>query len=381
MFDVAVIGGGPAGAAAALSLAAEGRSVILIGRSHRSGFRAGEVLGPEIAPLLVQLGVWESFLASGPQPAHGIWSAWGGRNLVAKDFVVSPYGPAWRVDRARFDEMLLTAAAKAGSRVALRFRRVTVRRNAGGWRINAEGSTEALTVDSRFVVDATGRAAAVARANGARWLGRDRLVALVGLLAKRTDTTASADDVLLVESAPIGWWYSTVLPSGDLVAALLTDADLVRDHSRAAAGAWCDALVSAEFTALRAAGFTHSAFHVRPAGVGCLDRAAGVGWIAVGDAASTMDPLSGIGIAKGLQSAILGAGAISDALSGMQGGLDIHARRSREEFEASQRTGAAYYDLERRWSECPFWRRRQSRAFEGGTPWQPAIDPKATLST
>jgi hypothetical protein len=42
--------------------------------------------------------------------------------------------------------------------------------------------------------------------------------------------------------------------------------------------------------------------------------------------------------------------------------------------------GAAYYDLERRWSECQFWRRRQTQAFEGGAPWQSAIDPKATLS-
>ena len=78
-FDVAVVGMGPAGAAAAQVLAAAGRSVVLLGKPADPRRRVGEVLTPAIGPLLVQLGIWERFVACDPRPVHAIWSAWGGR--------------------------------------------------------------------------------------------------------------------------------------------------------------------------------------------------------------------------------------------------------------------------------------------------------------
>jgi flavin-dependent dehydrogenase len=300
--------------------------------------------------------------------------------LTAKDFILSPAGPAWRVDRARFDDALLAAARSCGATVDVGFQRVTARRVGTGWRIDARGSTEARTVECRFVVDATGRAAAIARANGARWLGRDRVVALMGSLEPRPMTHVSADDVLLVESVPGGWWYSLVIPKGNLVATFVTDADLVRVGSTTPFRAFMEALDATEFTRLRAAGFVHSSLRVRNAGAGCLDRAVGPGWMAVGDAASTIDPLSGTGIAKALQGAIMGADAIDDALSGNEAGLKSYARRLHTEFETARRVGASYYDCERRWSERPFWRRRHTGA-PGGQPWESMIDLKETPST
>jgi flavin-dependent dehydrogenase len=379
-FDVAVIGGGPAGAAVALGLAAAGRAVVLLGRRDASDYRAGELLAPEVGSLLIQLGVWEQFLASGPRPAHGIWSAWGHGNLGAKDFVTSPLGPAWRIDRARFDEILLAAAKRAGARVVLGLPRIAVQREASGWRITVGDGRDALSVASRFVVDATGRAAAVARANGARWLGRDRLVALIGLLSPRGDTSVAHEDVLLVESAPRGWWYSLVLPGGELVAAFLTDADLVRNHSGPPAALWSSALDEASFTPLRVAGFDRRAFHVRSTGVGCLDRASGRAWIAVGDAASALDPLSGIGITKALQSAVLAVDALNGALSRTEGALENYADRARRDFDASLQIGAGYYHAERRWPQAPFWQRRQRQTPPRGAPWPTIPAPKETSS-
>jgi len=380
-FDVAVVGGGPAGAAVALGLAAAGHSVIVLGRPDPTGGRAGEVLSPEIGSLLVQLGVWDRFLASGPQPAHAIWSSWGSDRLVAKEFILNPHGPGWRVDRPAFDAMLLAAAEQAGAGLQLGLRRIDVERAGAQWRITAAGAgDEPTTVASRFVIDATGRRAAVARASGARWLERDSLVALIATLGARADLAMPHEDVLLVEAAPKGWWYSSIVPGGELVATFVTDVDLVRDHRDTPAALWSCALGEASFTPLRVAGFERRDLQVRRVGVGRLDRAAGPGWIAVGDAAATIDPLSGAGITRALQSAVRAVDAVGAALAGDPSALGTYAEHAATEFDASLRTGAGYYHSERRWPDSPFWQRRQKQPRPGGPPW-PTTSPKETYPT
>lgn len=56
-FDIAVVGGGPAGAATALCLARGGWRIALLERRSLDQARAGETLPPEINPVLRSLGV------------------------------------------------------------------------------------------------------------------------------------------------------------------------------------------------------------------------------------------------------------------------------------------------------------------------------------
>ena len=53
-----------------------------------------------------------------------------------------------------------------------------------------------------------------------------------------------------------------------------------------------------------------------------LSRAAGAGWIAIGDAAASFDPVTSQGLANALSTALVAAGAILSP-----GGLDADARR------------------------------------------------------
>lgn len=79
---------------------------------------------------------------------------------------MNPYGEGWHLDRARFDETLRGAcqdSVRKGNFMAIR--RLDGPDAVCGWEIDAEmrESGELETFRARWVVDATGRRASVAR--------------------------------------------------------------------------------------------------------------------------------------------------------------------------------------------------------------------------
>src|SRR5215213_7602312 len=117
--DVLIIGGGPSGAAAAITLARAGLKVALVERTAYNTVRVGETLPPEICAPLVQLGVWERFMSAGHQQTPGIVSCWGSSQPQENDFIFNPYGCGWHIDRAQFDRMLAMAACECGAHLFL----------------------------------------------------------------------------------------------------------------------------------------------------------------------------------------------------------------------------------------------------------------------
>ena len=134
--DVVVLGGGPAGAAAAITLARGGHSVAVLEKSHYEEPRIGETLPPSARLPLADLGVWESFLSAGHLPAPGVASAWGEDELYETHFIFNPHGRGWHLDRQRFDAMLAQAASDAGALLYCDARIASCLPVAGGWEID-----------------------------------------------------------------------------------------------------------------------------------------------------------------------------------------------------------------------------------------------------
>src|SRR5262249_51899525 len=98
-----------------------------------------------------------------------------------------------------------------------------------------------------------------------------------------------------------------------------------------------------------------------PAASQRLDSCAGDGWLAVGDAASAFDPLSARGVTSALQGAVRAAAAIARQLAGDTRALSWFRDTVVADYDTYLDQRAAYYAVEQRWPESPFWRCRHER--------------------
>jgi flavin-dependent dehydrogenase len=357
-----VVGGGPAGAAAALTLARSGRRVIVAdaGLSRTEASALGESLIPAARPLLRELGVLDSFVADGHLASYGTIACWGSDIAHETDFMFDPHGHGWHLDRTRFDAMLLRAAQDAGAELFARQRLTSATREGEfGWRVFLDGpGGDRHELRCAWLIDATGRRCSIARAQGASRTRQDRLVAFHALVA--TTGSSERDGRTMVEAVSDGWWYTSLLPSGARVVAFLTDADL----------AYRQRLLSPEGFARKLRQTQHvgakilSGASMRPRGTAAqsqrLAQFGGVGWIAVGDAALAFDPLSSQGMFNALYTGLRAGRIVHQALSS-----EHHTSISPYETEleavhsAYCRNRISFYSIEARWPESPFWRRRQ----------------------
>ncbi len=317
--------------------------------------RIGETLPPHVRPLLDHLGVWDAFGRSSAREVHGTAAAWGDGVARPNDFVFGARGPGWHVDRAAFDGLLAAGAERAGGTVLGGTAVDGVERRGDGWQVHLRGRS----VGARFVVDATGHTAALARRMGAESCDVDRLVAF----ARFFDDPPADDPRTLVEAFAHGWWYTAGLPGGRRIAACVTDADIARHLRLRDPGRWMAELGrTAHVRATVPGGRPGGPPFVRPMHSRRLGRAAGPGWLAVGDAASSFDPLSSQGIFKALRSGIFASYAAADALAGRNGATERYDRFVAAEFDGYLRARALFYAAESRWPGSAFWRRRRAQA-------------------
>jgi 2-polyprenyl-6-methoxyphenol hydroxylase-like FAD-dependent oxidoreductase len=362
-FDVAIFGGGPSGASTAIFLAQSGFSVSIVTLKAREGKRIGESLPPQSSIVLKQLGLWEVFLKDGHLPCHGNKSVWGGSELAHQDFIRNPYGHGWHIDRTMFERRLLERVRASGGRIIQRDLPPRLSYRRGSWTLNFESPAESIR--TRFLVDATGRARWLARSQGARFVFEDRQVALIAFL--RPTHCRLDDSTSLVEATKDGWWYSAAIPDGGLAAAFMTDPDLHILKEIVSRTGWMKLMSDAPETAARILRHNYELAMepcVIPANSGRLDRVCGEAWLAVGDAAISLDPLAAHGLTIAMTSGRDAAEVIRRQLGGDRSGLTAYAALMVGVYEYYRSMRWQYYFIEHRWPEAQYWVRRRDWALQ-----------------
>jgi len=167
--EIAIIGGGPAGAAAAVRLAHAGCDVLLIERSRTTMHKlCGEFVSCEALAALDGLGI--KLPTAGVVPLAAIRLTAG--NIVAEARL--PF-PTAGLSRRLLDMLLLREAVRAGVRIR---RGVAVRKVEAGKGSAAIHLADGTTFDAAEAILATGKHDIAPRARETRWPGRGSMLGL-----------------------------------------------------------------------------------------------------------------------------------------------------------------------------------------------------------
>jgi flavin-dependent dehydrogenase len=357
-----VVGGGTAALSAAIRLSLGGVETLQIFRRGAVTNR-GESLSPSARFILADLGLWARFEEDGHIPCFINKSVWGTDEPRIYDFLRDPAGHAWHVDRSLFESRLAERAAEVGVRRIVAPRRVSFARKQRGW-LASVGSQEVAEAD--YLVEASGRAAYVARRFGAKQIICDNQVALVATLVATPN--GEPEQNTLVEAVEKGWWYSAPTPGAHLAVAFFTDPDVVRHSQFTSPAGWAQLISDAPHTSRRVAAGGYrleSPPKFVAAGSARLDRFVGDGWLAAGDAAMTLDPIS----AHGMTFALASGRDVADAILALErdgrAALDRYSERLESAHADYRAIRQAIYMSERRWPAAEYWRRRHERDEAG----------------
>ncbi|HEY4166039.1 MAG TPA: FAD-dependent monooxygenase [Reyranella sp.] len=289
MTDVAIVGGGPAGAAAAIACAKAGLSTVLLEQTVAAlatEDEPEESLGPDSVAQLGALGI---DCAQASWPYIGITT---GSHVTL--FAGRSPAPGRHVRRSWLDDALRSSAIRAGAECRRGVEAVGIEsRDAGATLLTSDGALR-----TRYVIDATGR-----RCWLARRLELVRQWRSPSLIAWRRVASTGGQPASLARFSPTDGGWSFVAP-------ISPDRTVVTELRLARRG--IDSLPSG-------ARPTVVTWHV-------VRQLAGPGWCIAGDAAAAIDPAAGIGISFALRSGLAAAGAARACLSDRTAASVVAAR-------------------------------------------------------
>ena len=318
--DVAVIGGGPAGAAVAGLLAHYGHHVMVFEQERFPRFHVGESLVPAVNITLERLGVLHRMESCRFPKKNGVqfFSPKGPSRPFYFDETSDPrMQHTWQVLRSDFDALLLDRAEQLGVevRTGVNVRGVLEEEGAVcGVRTVADGVE--CRVRSRLVIDASGTNGVLARAHGEREVIADLMNTAVFAHYRdaRLDAGRDAGSTLIYRLEGRPWLWFIPLPDGasvglvapaDTIGSFGDTPEAILDRAIAQCPLLCERLCAAERTTevLPVRDFTYRA---------TVDG--GPGWLLVGDALGFIDPMYSTGLFLAMYSAELATGAADLAL-------------------------------------------------------------------
>ena len=284
MIHVGILGGGPAGAAAAITLRNAGFPVTIIERKAFPRYRPGETLHPGIEPLLEKLGVPENLLAKGYLRHDGIWSKWG----QPMHFV--PYGQdingpwlGFQAGRGDFDQCMLESAYIRG---AQKIEAAVIGVSLGTFNAVKRIETTLGPVNVDSVIDCTGGSHTLARQLMIPIVRHSpRLVARFGYVRGRFDGPTPS-----IAADATGWTWIAEVERERFHWTRVTEPSN-RPHiswrPECLRGLVTDASYGADVTWRMA------------------EKVAGMGWFLAGDAAAVLDPSSSHGVLRAVMTGMM----------------------------------------------------------------------------
>ncbi|MEP7009292.1 MAG: NAD(P)/FAD-dependent oxidoreductase [Acidobacteriota bacterium] len=319
-YDALILGAGPGGSTAALTLARKGLRALVIDRATFPHFHIGESLLPRNFQLIQDLGLAERAAKLPQIPKLGADFITGhgrdGGSIRFSDGLVPGSDRAMNLERGPFDAMLLDAAREAGAEVV---EGCAVR----GFPRLADGDvavelSDGRTISGRWLIDASGQSTVVGKHLGLRRvLPHLKKVAYFGHFKGVERAPGVEGGYIRIVMCEEGWFW--VIPLDEE----RTSIGLVLDDYRARqANVPADRMLAwgIERSPL-VAGLTQNAEFSGNNGViadfsyRCTPYA-GPGYFLVGDAATFVDPIFSTGVCLAMMSAVRAAEEVAGLIAG-----------------------------------------------------------------
>jgi flavin-dependent dehydrogenase len=337
--DVLVIGGGPAGSAAATCLARHGRSVLLLEKDRHPRFHIGESLLPANMPILERLGVLEAVRQIGVLKLGADFPVTGrdNRNVFRFDRALGTTpGYAFQVKREEFDELLFRHAAAAGVDARENVRVTAIDFLDSG--VTAEAVDEAgreLVINARYVVDATGRDAFLGKRLALRRKHpRHQSAALFAHfrgVERRPGDDAGNISIYVHEH---GWAWMIPLRDGLFSVGIVADPDLFRTRRESPTDFMLRVLQGVPEAAARMRGAEMVGNQHASGNYSYLcDRLSGPRWMMAGDAGAFVDPIFSTGVFLAMRSAERIAAVVDSVLRDPAGERSLQRAYEREAWD------------------------------------------------
>jgi halogenation protein CepH len=384
-YDVVVVGGGPAGSAAATLVAKRGHRVLLLEKHQFPRYQIGESLLPStVHGVCRMLGVYDEVMAAGFTLKRGGTFRWGKNprpwqfSFAFSPRLADPTSFAYQVERSTFDAILLDGARRAGVEVRERFQVNAVisdkARVRGVRGLDSDGRTHEFLAE--HVVDASGNTSRIHNAVGGKRVHSDffRNLAVFGYFAGGGRMPEPNAGNIFCAAVEEGWlWYIPLRDDLTSVGAVINP-DNVKAVQQDAEGTWRRMIDSSpELKPLlcgvpRAVQAPYDQLRVRKDYSYWKARFWTPGMSLVGDAACFVDPVLSSGVHLATYSAVLAARAINSALAG-----ELTEERAFAEFDSRYRREyglfyeflASFYDMHQD-ERSYFWKAKKITNVDAG---------------
>ncbi len=314
---IIIVGGGPAGSAAASLLSRSGKEVLLLEKESFPRFHIGESLLPFSNRVLDRIGVWEKVQNAGfmskPGAEFVLSDGSAFRRFWFGDGLSEPYDKTFQVERSKFDALLLDHARESGTAVLSGAAARGFREESDGVEVEYETAGKTKRVRGRWLIDATGREPFLGKLLSLPKtdLGIPKKMAVYTHFRNVRRNPGKAEGNITVVRLSDGWFWIIPLDSEKTSVGMVRPLSVFQNRNGTPQELFARTVrESRELSRRLEKAEPMGSFRTTADYTYRLERLAGPRWLTIGDAAGFLDPVFSSGVTVALEGGMLAAESV-----------------------------------------------------------------------